>query len=140
MGEISLKQYLLDNGWDIPTNSQEVQNLAAALLNPEPKSPPLGNYGGAPTWPTPLDATSQQQLKAELRQSKFGDIDLKPFKSVLEYLMQGSALEPAELHNLHQVFDRLIHSPRDKHWARRSKPGSRRYRSKAVPTIGYWQL
>ncbi|MFA7943822.1 hypothetical protein ACEK06_15310 [Pseudomonas brenneri] len=111
-GEISLKQYLLDNGWDIPTNSQEVQNLAAALLNPEPKSPPLGNYGGALTWPIPLDATSQQQLKAELRQSKFGDIDLKPFKSVLEYLMQGSALEPAEPYNPHQVFDRLIHSPK----------------------------
>ncbi|MFC6296736.1 hypothetical protein GNF76_07550 [Pseudomonas sp. CCM 7893] len=111
-GEISLKQFLDDNGLDIPTHRQEVENLTAALLNPEPKSPPYGNYGGALAWPTPLDSTSLQQLKANLKHGKFGELDLKPFKNVLEYLMQGTAFEPSELHNPPRVFDRLIQSPK----------------------------
>ncbi len=111
-GEASLRQYLEDNGWDVPINRQQVQNLTAALLNPEPKSPPHGNFGGALAWPTPLDSTSQQQLKADLKHGKFGDIDLKPFKNVLEYLMQGTAFEAAELRDPQRVLDRVVESPK----------------------------
>lgn len=111
-GEVSLRQYVKDNGWDVPTTRQDVENLTAALLNPEPKSPPHGNYGGALAWQTPIDSTSQQQLKADLKHGKYGDIDLKPFKNVLEYLMQGTAFEPAELRDPQRLLDRVIESPR----------------------------
>ncbi|WP_421560375.1 hypothetical protein [Pseudomonas sivasensis] len=111
-GEATLEHYLQANGWDIPTNHQEAENLAAALLRLEPQHPPHGNYGGALAWPIPLDTRSQWQLRANLRHGKIGDIDLKPFKSVLEYLAQDATFEPSELRHPQRVLDRLIQSPR----------------------------
>lgn len=107
-GEISLKQYLQTNGWDIPTTGLQVENLVSALLAPDPKSSPYGNYGGALTWPDPLDRNGQQQLLTYLRT----DPDVSRFNNVLEYLMQGMNFEPAELQDPQRVIDRVIQSPK----------------------------
>ncbi|NVZ23447.1 hypothetical protein [Pseudomonas costantinii] len=110
--DISLKQFLEDNGLDIPANQAELDNLANALSRPAPVSPKHGNYGGALDWPIPLDRSSQLQLRADIRHGTFGDIDLKPFKSVLEYLLQHSQVYPAQAQNPRLLIDTLIHSPK----------------------------
>ena len=111
-GEASLKQYLQENGLDIPKTRAEVTNLAAALLNPPPKSARYGNFGGALDWPIPLDNTSQRQLLANIRFGKLGGIELSPYQSVLDYLMQGRTLEPSDLQNPQRVIDEMIQSER----------------------------
>lgn len=113
LGQTSLKHYVEHNGWEMPTNSNELDNLAAALLNPSPKSPPNANYAGALAWPIPLDSASESHLKTLLRQGKIGDIDLGPFKNVLEYLMGDMTPTYAESRkHPQQIIDRLIQSPK----------------------------
>lgn len=112
--DVSLKQFLDDNGLDIPTNQAELENLATALSRPEPESPPNGNYGGALDWPEPLDPVSQRQLRADIRQGTFGNIDLSPFKNVLEYLLQHAQVYPAQMRNPRLLIDSLILSPKGK--------------------------
>jgi hypothetical protein len=111
-GETSLKQYLQENGLDIPKTRAEVTNLAAALLNPPPKSVRYGNYGGALDWPIPLDSTSQRQLQAGIRFGKFDGVELAPYDNVLDYLMQGRTLEPSDGQNPQKVIDQLVQSDR----------------------------
>ncbi|MBT2372790.1 hypothetical protein [Pseudomonas fluorescens] len=113
LGQTSLKQYVEHNGWKVPTNSHELNNLAAALLNPAPTSLPNANYAGALAWPIPLDSASESHLKTILRQGKIGDIDLSPFKNVLEYLMGDMTPTYAESrNNPRQIIDKLIQSPK----------------------------
>lgn len=109
-GEATLKQYLLENGLDVPKTHEELNNLVAALFNPPPKSAPFGNYGGALDWPVPLDNVSQRQLLANIRFGKLGDVELAPYNSVLDYLLQGRALEPSEVVNPQRLIDQLIQS------------------------------
>ncbi|WP_411388590.1 hypothetical protein [Pseudomonas sp. MPB23] len=111
-GEASLMQYLQENDLDIPKTRAEVDNLAAALFTPPPKSATFGNYGGAFKWPVPLDITSQRQLQANIRFGKFGDIELAPYKNVLDYLIGGEKLEPSDVQNPRQTLDQLIKSQR----------------------------
>ena len=87
-------------------------SLAAALLNPPPKSVRYGNYGGALDWPIPLDSTSQRQLQAGIRFGKFDGVELAPYDNVLDYLMQGRTLEPSDGQNPQKVIDQLVQSDR----------------------------
>lgn len=105
---VSLKQFIEDHGWNMPTTLDQLDNLVSALLTPFPKAPANGNYGGARAWPMPLDAVSTQQLSADILQGRIGDIDLRPFKSVLEYLLDGApqAADPR------RMIDSLIASPK----------------------------
>lgn len=112
LGQISLKQYLEHHGLEEPTNSHELDNLAAALLTPRPISPLNANYAGALAWPIPLDATSEAHLKTLLRQGKVGDIDLSAHKSVLEYLLGDMKLTQDESLQPRKVINTLIQSPR----------------------------
>jgi len=108
----SLKQIIDDNGWDIPTHREQLENLSKYLLRPEPSAPEHGNNGGALAWPTPLDHQSRLQLEADLHYGKFGDIDVSAFKNVLEYLMQGKTFSQSELRNPQQLLKTLIDSPK----------------------------
>ncbi|WP_177044255.1 hypothetical protein [Pseudomonas yamanorum] len=107
-----LKQIIDDNGWDIPTHREQLENLSKYLLRPEPSAPEHGNNGGALAWPTPLDHQSRLQLEADLHYGKFGDIDVSAFKNVLEYLMQGNTFSQSELRNPQQLLKTLIDSPK----------------------------
>ncbi len=108
-GKATLEHYLQANGWDIPTNHQEAENLAAALLRPRsPNTRPMATM--AVHWHGRYHSTpaASGNLRANLRHGKIGDIDLKPFKSVLEYLAQDATFEPSELRHPQRVLDRLI--------------------------------
>ncbi|OIN46549.1 hypothetical protein BLL37_15925 [Pseudomonas azotoformans] len=109
---VSLRQFIKDHGWIIPTTLDQLDNLANALLTPPPKAPAHGNYGGARAWPAPLDAASEQQLRADILSGRVGDIDLRPSRSVLEYVLDGAQILPAQTADPRRLIDRLIESPR----------------------------
>ncbi|AUG07872.1 hypothetical protein [Pseudomonas sp. S09G 359] len=110
----SLQQLLEDHGWDIPTTREEVLNLAKSLSTPASNAPPDGNLGGALNWPVPLDQNSQQQLQADVRAGKFGDLVLSPFGNVLDYLLNGRQISPEEQRDPRKLINELINSPRGK--------------------------
>ncbi|SFB44447.1 hypothetical protein [Pseudomonas sp. NFPP24] len=108
----TLKQFFESEGWEVPTDLAQVQNLIKKLRTPPLQSPPNGNYGGALAWPVALDETSVTQLEADLRHGKFGDIDLTRFKNVLEYLMDGQFIEPSAFNKPRDLIDTRIKSPK----------------------------
>jgi hypothetical protein len=112
--QVSLLQFVQEHGWHIPTNHEELANLADALSTPPPKRAPNGNLGGALAWPMPLDQASQEQLKADLRARKFGDVSLGAFDTVLEYLLHNTPISAEDQRNPRALIERLIDSPRGK--------------------------
>lgn len=113
-GETSLEQCLKEYGLNVPTHQEEIKNLAAALVKPELKSPPHGNYGGALAWPIPLSTTNLQKLKAMLHRGNIGNFSSSNAKSVMDYLMQGLVFDPSDLRNPRAVIDSVIQSPKGK--------------------------
>ncbi|MFL1491153.1 glycosyltransferase family 32 protein [Pseudomonas antarctica] len=109
---VSLQQLLEDHGWDIPTTSEHLVNLANALTTAPPKAASHGDLGGALSWPIPLDQESQEQLRADIRTGKLGDITLSPFKNVLDYLLNARPITEQEQRNPRLLIDALINSPR----------------------------
>lgn len=110
--EVSLQQFLQDHGWDIPTHSEQLENLASALLAPNFKSATHGNLGGALTWPEPLAPDDQARLRMSISEGTFGDVSLKPFKNVLDYLLNGRPISAEEQLNPRALIDSLVSSPR----------------------------
>jgi hypothetical protein len=108
----SLKKIIDDNGWDMPTNREQLENLSKYLLRAEPSAHEYGNNGGAFAWPIPLDKNSRLQLESDLHYGKFGNIDVSASKNVLEYLMKGETLSQTELRNPQQLLKTLIDSPK----------------------------
>lgn len=109
---VSLKQFIADQGWHIPTTLDQLDNLVSALLTPAPKAHVHGNYGGARAWPVPLDAVSTQQLSSAIQQGKIGEIDLRPSTSVLAYLLDGAQVPPLHTTDPRRLIDSLIASPK----------------------------
>lgn len=112
--EVSLQQFLQDHGWDVPTTPEQLQNLASALLSTDLKAAAHGNLGGALTWPEPLAHDHQAQLRMAIREGTFGDLTLKPFKHVLDYLLNGRPISAEEQLNPRPLIDSLVSSPRGK--------------------------
>lgn len=109
---VSLKQFIKDHGWPLPTTLEQLDNLVNALLTPPPKAAVNGNYGGAHAWPVPLDTVSAQQLRADVLLGKVGDIDLHPATSVLDYLLDGKPVLPTQTADPRSLIDSLIASPK----------------------------
>ncbi|WP_073522378.1 hypothetical protein [Pseudomonas fluorescens] len=109
---ISLMQYLDDHGLNIPTNREQLDNLAKALMTPEPRAQVHGDYSGALGWPQPVDPVIYQDLRAVLAQGKVGDIELGAFKNVLEYLLDKWPVSASEARSPRQLIDNLVDSPK----------------------------
>lgn len=109
---VSLKQYLDDHGLDIPSNHEQLDNLANALMTGQLQPPLNGDYSGALGWPQPVDPAIYQALRSVITQGKVGDIDLGRFKNVLEYLLEKRSISASEARNPRQLIDNLIHSPK----------------------------
>lgn len=110
--QATLLQLLQDHGWDIPTNHEQLMNLATSLAIPPPKAAKNGNLAGALAWPEPLAQDNMEQLRADIRAGKMGDIPLSPFSSVLEYLLNNRPISPKEYADPRHLIDTLLHSPR----------------------------
>lgn len=111
-GRVSVLEYLQYLSLDVPDTAEIVHELRAFLGTPPPQSPLHGNYGGAMSWPRPLDEHTRQQLAAALLHGNVGNLNLRTHRSVLAALMQGVTITPLELRNPRQLLDRLIGSPR----------------------------
>lgn len=111
-GVASLADFLEYHGFEKPGTAQDVENLRRFLLTPTPRSPVHGNYGGALSWPQPIDTDTQRQLLAFLQHGNVGDLNLGSNRNVLEALMPGVAVEAHELRNPRQLLDRIIQSPK----------------------------
>lgn len=109
---VSLKQFIEDQGWHLPTTLDQLDNLVNALVTPFPQAPIHGNYSGARGWPVPLDAVSAQQLSADILLGKIGEIDLRPSTSVLQYLLDGAPVPPSRDADPRRLIDSLIASPK----------------------------
>ena len=109
---VSLKQYLDDHGLDIPSDHEQLDNLANALMTAQLQPQLNGDYSGALGWPQPVDPTIYQELRSVITQAKVGDIDLSTFKNVLEYLLDKRSISASEASNPRQLIDNLIHSPK----------------------------
>ncbi len=105
----SLGQFLQDRGWDIPTDREQLLNLANALSTVQPQSPTHGNLVGALAW---LDPGSLEALRKSIRAWKFANITLSPFRKVLEYLLDGRPISADEQHNPRRLIATLLDSPR----------------------------
>ncbi|USV98403.1 hypothetical protein KUA23_14990 [Pseudomonas pergaminensis] len=113
-GGVSLLEFLKSHDWDIPTDHAQLTNLATVLSSPAPKAARHGDLGGALSWPEPLDAQSQLQLRADVLSGKIGDVDFDDHANILEYLLNNRPITPDELKNPRQLIETLIDSPRGK--------------------------
>ncbi|MGF6093997.1 hypothetical protein [Pseudomonas sp. 18175] len=109
---VSLKQYLDDHGFDIPTTRSQLDNLANTLATAAPRSPLHGDYLGALAWPHPVDPAIFQELRTALSPGQLEGIDLSAFKNVLAYLLEKRQISPAETRNPRRLLDNLINSPK----------------------------
>jgi hypothetical protein len=108
----SLQDFLEYHDVDIPGTAKDVANLTTFLQTPAPRSPAHGNYGGALSWPQPLDKDRQRQLSQFLVNGEVGNLNLDVNRSALGYLMQGEQIDASELSDPRQLLDRLIKSPK----------------------------
>ncbi len=111
-GVVSLADFFEHHGFDKPGAAREVENLRLSLLTPTSRSPANGNYGGALSWPQPIDTDTQRQLLAFLQHGNVGDLNLGSNRNVLEALMQGVVIEANEFRNPRELLDRLIQWPK----------------------------
>ncbi|MGY2173707.1 hypothetical protein [Pseudomonas azotoformans] len=65
-GEVTLKRFMEDHGWTIPTSLAELKSLFVSVTAASPLSPPHGDLGGALSWPVPpshqVQVSSSQTL------------------------------------------------------------------------------
>lgn len=103
-GTVSLKRFIEDNGWMMPTTLAELRNLTISTTAASPLSPPHGNLGGALSWPIP--PSHQAQLSsykplAMLPGAKYG---------LFRQLTSKLALDQSTLAQPRRVIENIINS------------------------------
>ncbi|QLG93591.1 hypothetical protein HZF02_17215 [Pseudomonas yamanorum] len=109
---VSLEQFIHTNGWLQPQNTEELNNLVSHLKRHPLTSALHGNFGGALSWPIPLDDKARAGLEASLKLSK----DYDPSKGLLGSL--GSTVTPPNygspeitLDNARKWLNQVLHTP-----------------------------
>lgn len=112
---VSLEHFIDTNGWLQPQNSEDLINLVSHLKRYPLTSALHGNFGGALSWPIPLDDEARAGLEASLKLSK----DYDPSKGLLGSL--GSTVTPPyhgsleiTLDNARKWFNQVLDTPRAK--------------------------
>lgn len=108
---VSLEQYLNDIGWNVPTGRDELFNLGRMLYAPPLSQLPLGDFGGALSWPTPLSDEDRRDMRDALSQNTLGIDDLHSYdegKGVLGYLTRNQQFEPYELRDPARFIQTLL--------------------------------
>ncbi|WP_338509477.1 hypothetical protein VRB78_12740 [Pseudomonas trivialis] len=112
--QVSLLQLLKDHGWDIPTNHEQLENLATVLTTPVLTSPAHGDLGGALSWPEPLDRDRQSQLKQAIHSARLGNVRVPADETVLAYLLGDRSISPEEPGYPRRLINDLLSSPEGK--------------------------
>ncbi|ANF86376.1 hypothetical protein A7J50_2989 [Pseudomonas antarctica] len=105
---------ITDLGYDLPRTADEFTALAQKL---EQKASlhPLGDFGGALSWPMPISQQDQTRIVNFLHSHNTGLPGLplpRDGDSTLGYLLRGSSLTSSDLHNPALALQKLIDSPK----------------------------
>jgi len=65
------KEFIIDNGWKVPRNKDEIANLLLALRTPVPQREPLADLWGFLSTPVPL-TTAQREQVAQVVKAQLG--------------------------------------------------------------------
>lgn len=101
-------------GFELPRTVEEVAALAQKLEQ-KASQHPLGDFGGALTWPIPMAPADQHSLRAFLKSDTTGlpGLPLPPHgNGVLTYLLSGSSVSQSDLQNPTVAVQKLLDSPK----------------------------
>lgn len=65
--KVTLKQFIVDNGWFVPQTKDDISNLIQSLRRGPLPALPNGNLTGAMGWHAPLDQQEKRQLYSNVR-------------------------------------------------------------------------
>nr|WP_314526633.1 hypothetical protein [uncultured Pseudomonas sp.] len=106
-GAVSLKQFIQDNGWNVPTDFGGLRNLLNYVRRPKHPTKTLGDYGGALSWPHPL---SHEQL-LETYYHPVRTLELPPDSELFGLLTSTLQLDSAEAADPKRVISALLNLP-----------------------------
>ncbi|MCF5545820.1 hypothetical protein [Pseudomonas salomonii] len=101
-------------GFELPRTVEEVAALAQKLEQ-KASQHPLGDFGGALTWPIPMAPADQHSLRAFLKSDTTGlpGLPLPPHgNGVLTYLLSGSSVSQSDLQDPTVAVQKLLDSPK----------------------------
>jgi len=110
----SFTSIITDLGYDLPRTADDFTALAQKL---EQKASlhPLGDLGGALSWPVPMSRTDELKLDRFLYTDNTGVPGLplpRDSKATLGYLLSGSAVTPSDLQDPVKALQKLLDTPR----------------------------
>lgn len=106
---VSLKHYISDQNWQLPSTAEELEDLLIALSTPKPSSPSHGDFGGALSWPTPLDSDAARNPYIVV----LGRVKPGP-GGLLGYLSGNRRWEPSQLRNPRLIIGQILGSSKAK--------------------------
>lgn len=112
---VSLKQWLMANGLDIPGTLQEVHNLVRSLSSVPVQSPRYGNLGGAMSWPIPLGTEEANSIRNALLTNSLGIDELVNYdadQGVLGYIGKNVYTADFNPRNAQATLEALLGSPK----------------------------
>lgn len=109
----SLATAITDLGLEVPRTPDELDKLTQAIKQ-RASVPPLGNLGGALSWPIPMSHADQIKLGVFLRSpnKSFPDFPLQFDKNTLSYLLSGSSVTADDLKDPVKALHKLLDSPK----------------------------
>lgn len=110
----ALATVITDLGFELPRTAAEVTALAHKLEHKAAVSP-LGNMGGGLSWPIPMSLADQQGILEFLFKTPnaLPGLPLPKYENgVLNYLLSGSSVTPADLQDPALALQKLLDSPK----------------------------
>lgn len=111
---VTLETYIQSMGLSAPSTHFGLIGLAHAVLN-RAQEHPLGNFGGALSWPHPLDVSEQQALMNAARQYASrhpNPPEMGASQGLLEYLNSNQPLTSEAKDDPAKALEAIISSPR----------------------------
>ncbi|TSD77068.1 hypothetical protein FFI16_011790 [Pseudomonas sp. KBS0710] len=101
-------------GFELPRTVDEVAALVQKLEQ-KASQHPLGDFGGALTWPIPMAQADQHSIRSFLKSDTTGlpGLPLPPYgNGVLTYLLSGSSVSQSDLQDPTVAIQKLLDSPK----------------------------
>jgi len=111
---VTLEAYIRSSGLSVPTSHFALTALADAVLN-RAQEHPLGNFGGALSWPLPLSAEGQRSLVDAAHRYAIQHPNppkMGSSQSVLEYLNSNQPLPSEAARDPAKAVETLLTTPR----------------------------
>ncbi|MGR3963729.1 hypothetical protein FW800_04540 [Pseudomonas sp. 910_23] len=116
----TLATVITDLGFDLPRQIDDARALAR-VLEQKAAQFPLGNLGGALSWPIPMSEQDKQKVYQFMfsRDTGLSDLPLPDVdKGTLTYLLNGSSVTQSDLQNPEAALQKLLDAPRSQELGR----------------------